>query len=120
MRQFLIGLLGGAGVLHFLRPEPFDSIVPKQVPGSARFWTYASGVGELACAGLLAAPQDKARRAGGLATAALMVAVWPANFQMAVDWNKKTWWHKAIGWGRLPLQLPLISGGWKIWKDPQA
>ena len=57
--------LGVMGVLHFVKPEHFDRIVPRALPGSARFYTYASGVAELGVAGLLALP--KTRRAGALA-----------------------------------------------------
>ena len=56
MRRFMIALLGGAGVLHFLKPEPFDSIVPAGLPGSARAYTYASGVAELGCAAVARPP----------------------------------------------------------------
>ena len=38
--QLLSGVLATAGVLHFAKPAPFDSIVPKRLPGSARTWTY--------------------------------------------------------------------------------
>ena len=65
--------LGVMGVLHFVKPEHFDRIVPRALPGSARFYTYASGVAELGVAGLLALP--KTRRAGALAAIALYTAV---------------------------------------------
>src|SRR5699024_4393252 len=81
---FLATLLGAAGVLHFARPAPFDSIVPPALPGPARTYTYASGAAELATAALLAVPRT--RRLGGIAAAALFVAVFPANLQMAYDW----------------------------------
>ena len=61
--------LGGMGVLHLAKPEPFDQLIPPMLPGSARAWTYGSGVAELAVAGLLAVPAT--RRAGGAAAAAL-------------------------------------------------
>ena len=40
------GLLGFAGTMHFIRPQPFDSIVPPSL-GNRRAWTYASGVAEI-------------------------------------------------------------------------
>ncbi|MBN9644204.1 MauE/DoxX family redox-associated membrane protein [Corynebacterium mendelii] len=115
MRKFLIGLLGFAGVMHFVKPEGFDSIVPEQLPLGQRAWTYGSGVAEIATAALLST--EKTRRMGGLATAILMVAVWPGNFQMAWNWRKKSPLKKAIALIRLPLQIPLIMGGWKIYTD---
>ena len=33
-------LLMGAGTLHFLAPKPFDTIVPAELPGSPRLYTY--------------------------------------------------------------------------------
>lgn len=100
----LASFVGLAGVMHFVKPGFFDAIVPKALPGSARSWTYASGVAELAVAGALARPST--RRLGGLAAAALFVAVLPANVQAAVD--ARTTAEKAVTWIRLPLQVPLV------------
>ena len=63
--------LAAMGVLHFVRPEPFDGLIPPFLPGSARAWTHGSGVAELAVAGLLAVPRT--RRAGGRAAQALFL-----------------------------------------------
>lgn len=67
----MAALLGVAGTMHFLRPAPFDAIVPPQL-GDRRRINYASGVAELGCAALLAVPAT--RRVGGVCTAALMLA----------------------------------------------
>lgn len=110
------GLLGIAGVTHFVRPQPFESIVPPGL-GSPRAWTYASGVAELGCAALLANPAT--RRFGGLCTAALMVAVYPANIYTV----KKHWKSpkgRAIALARLPFQVPLVRAAWTIAKGPDA
>ncbi len=100
-------LLAAAGVLHLLEPDPFASIVPSQL-GDPVPWVYASGVAEIACAAGLAAART--RRFAGLATAALFVAVFPANVQMAVtavrtDASTLT---QVITLARLPLQVPLV------------
>ncbi|GAB2660834.1 membrane protein [Saccharopolyspora gloriosae] len=110
--HLLAGVLATAGVLHFAKPKPFDSIVPKQLPGSARTWTYVSGVAELGCAAAVAHP--KWRRFGGLLTAGLFVGVFPANVQMALDYRRKPLPQRAIAYGRLPLQLPLIAWAWRV------
>ncbi|WP_243789805.1 hypothetical protein [Saccharopolyspora gloriosae] len=110
--QLLAGVLATAGVLHFVQPKPFDSIVPKQLPGSARTWTYVSGVAELGCAAAVAHP--RLRRLGGLLTAGLFIGVFPANVQMAVDYRRKPLPQRAIAYGRLPLQLPLIAWAWRV------
>ncbi|MEQ3554026.1 MauE/DoxX family redox-associated membrane protein [Pseudonocardia nematodicida] len=102
----LAGLLGTAAVLHVVRPEPFDTIVPRSLPGSPRTWTYLSGAAEGAVAAAVAHPRT--RRAGGWAAAALFAAVFPANVSMALRWNRKATVYRAIAWGRLPLQVPLI------------
>ena len=106
-QKFLIPLFAGAGVLHFAKTEPFDGIVPDALPGSARTYTYVSGVAELAAAALLANP--KTRAAGGKFAAALLAAVWPANFNMAWQWRNEPWQKQIISIGRLPLQIPLIK-----------
>lgn len=100
----MAGLLGAAGITHFVRPRPFDSIVPPQL-GSPRFWIYASGVAEVGCAALLAVPAT--RRLGGMASAALMVGVFPANIYTVVKhWDDPK--ARGIAIARLPLQIPLV------------
>lgn len=111
----LAGMLLGAGVIHFAAPRPFDAIVPPWIPGSARFWTYASGVAEIAVGTAVASPRT--RRAGGLAAAALFVAVFPANVQMAWDWRTKRWPYRAVAFGRLPLQVPMIQHALRVSRE---
>lgn len=111
------GLLG-IGTLHFLAPKPFDTIVPAELPGSARFYTYASGVAELGVAGLLAAPQT--RRLGALAAIALFIAVYPANVNMVRLWLRdpgKSLPMRLVAIARLPLQLPMIVEAWRIYRQ---
>ena len=108
----LAGMLAAMGTLHFLAPKPFDSIVPRSLPGTPRFWTYASGVAELATAAAVAAPRT--RRLGGLAAAALFAAVFPANVKMARDWRDRPAGQRAVAYGRLPLQAPLVWWGVRV------
>ena len=106
-----------AGFGHFVTPKPFEEIVPSYAPGTARFWNYLSGAGELGTAALLAAPNNKANKYGGLISAALLLAVWPGNFE-SVRQRLDRPWTEQIGWiARLPLQLPMIHASWKIWKE---
>ncbi|MFI7576332.1 MauE/DoxX family redox-associated membrane protein [Micromonospora sp. NPDC049497] len=102
----LAGLLTATGITHLVRPEFYDPIVPRPLPGPARAWTYASGVAELAVAAAVAHPAT--RRTGGLAAAALFAAVLPANVQMAMDWRRRSPAWRAVAYGRVPLQAPLI------------
>lgn len=100
----MTGILGLAGVAHFSRPNLFDSIVPPRL-GNPRFWIYASGIAELGCAGLLAHPTT--RGFGGVASAALMVGVFPANIYTVIkQWDNPK--GRAIACARLPLQIPLV------------
>jgi uncharacterized membrane protein len=41
-------LFGVMGTLHFVKPKPFERIVPRALPRK-RGLVYASGVAELAC-----------------------------------------------------------------------
>lgn len=106
-RRFLAVLFGGMGVLHFAAPSGFDEIVPRALPGRARFYTLASGGAELVVAGLLMSPRT--RGWGSVAAVALLVAVFPANVQMALDSRDASPLRRAVGLGRLPLQGVLIA-----------
>ena len=102
----LAALLATAGTLHFAAPKPFDAIVPRALPGRPRTWTRLSGAAELTVAAAIAHPRT--RRLGALAAGGLFLAVFPANVQMAVDWRAAAPARRAIAFGRLPLQIPLV------------
>ncbi|MGH3913938.1 MAG: DoxX family protein [Pseudonocardiaceae bacterium] len=102
----LVLLLTITGVLHFTVPAPFDELIPEQLPGATRTWTHLSGATELVIAALIAAPRT--RRLGGLLAALLFIAVFPANVKMAIDWSDRSPWMRALAYGRLPLQIPLV------------
>ncbi|MEE1756440.1 DoxX family protein [Streptomyces sp. SP18CS02] len=102
----LAGLLAAAGVAHFVSPKKFDDIVPRALPGSPRAWTQASGAVELALAAGLAVPRT--RRVAARATALFFVGVFPANVKMAYDWRERPARERAVAFGRLPLQVPLV------------
>ncbi|WP_307781269.1 DoxX family protein [Agilicoccus flavus] len=102
----LAALCGGMGVLHQVKPEPFDALIPRSLPGSARAWTYGSGVVELVTAALLAYPPTR-RRGGRLATL-LFLGVFPGNLQMAWNWRHLPWQRQLVSLGRLPLQADLV------------
>src|ERR1700712_3169863 len=102
----LAGFLAAAGTAHFVIPQFFDAVVPTQLPGSARFWTYGSGVAEIAVAAVVAVPNT--RRLGAGLAAVLFVAVFPANIKMAIDWSDRSLWERVAAYGRLPLQIPMV------------
>ena len=102
----MAGFLTFIGTLHFAAPQFFDEIVPESLPGEQRTWTYVSGIAELGTAAAVASPRT--RRFGGLLAAGLFVGVFPANVKMALDWSDRPLWQRALAYGRLPLQLPMI------------
>ncbi|MGW4483459.1 DoxX family protein [Amycolatopsis sp. NPDC004368] len=106
---WLAGFLASAGAMHFLRPKQYDALVPEELPGSRRTWTYASGAAELGVAATIALP--KTRRLGGLAAALLFVAVFPGNVKMALDFERtrKPVQARAAAWFRLTAQWPLVK-----------
>lgn len=108
-------MLMGIGTVHFLAPKPFDMIVPAELPGSARFYTYASGAAEIAVGALLV--PRRTRRSAALAAALLFVGVFPANVNMVRLWWDKPWPMRAAALARLPLQIPMITTALRIWRN---
>jgi uncharacterized membrane protein len=104
----------GAGTTHFVAPRPYDAIVPAELPSSARFYTYASGIAELTTGALLLVPRT--RRRAGLAAAALFVAVFPANLNLVRLWWGKPWAWRTAAIARLPLQMPMVAQALKVWR----
>lgn len=96
----------GSGTLHLVKPEVFEPLMPDFVPAH-REVIIGSAVAELLCAaGLLFPPT---RKVAGLASAALLVGVFPGNVKMAEDARRSG--NKALqaaAYARLPLQLPMI------------
>ena len=108
-------MLIGIGTVHFLAPKPFDQIVPAELPGTPRFYTYASGVAEIATGALLV-PRTT-RRLAALAAVALFLGVFPANVNMCRLWWGKPWPMRIVALARLPLQIPMITTALKIRRD---
>ena len=110
----LAGLFLSSGSLHLVRPQTFEAIVPKILPAH-RALVYASGVAEIACAVGLLVPRT--RRVAGIASAALLVAIFPANVTMTAQAKRRLDRHPgdcarqgylAATVARLPLQWPMI------------
>jgi len=105
----LAAAMAAAGLSHFLVPRSYEQIVP-HVLGAPGAWVRASGGVELGCAVLLVC--RRTRRIGGWLTAAVLVAVFPANVQMARDGGLAghgfPLGSPVVAWLRLPLQLPLV------------
>ena len=105
----LTALFTLSGTVHLVAPRVFQPIVPGWVPAH-REVVLASGVAELVCAAGLLHPAT--RRGAGLVSAALLVAVFPANVQMAVDAFEPgagaSTGYQVATVARLPLQVPLV------------
>ena len=92
------------GVLHFVAPAAFQSIVPPWVPHPAAA-VAVSGIAEIA--GGLGLLSPRTRRAAAYGLLALLVAVYPANVHMALNAERygiPAW----VLFARLPLQ-PLLA-----------
>jgi uncharacterized membrane protein len=105
-------LFTAAGILHFAVPRRFEAIVPRRLPAAlpdARALVRISGAAELVCAAGLAVPAT--RRFAGPASAALLLAVYPANLDQAaraVRSRRASGWTRAVLLARVPLQIPMI------------
>jgi uncharacterized membrane protein len=98
-----------AGIYHFINPKLYLKIMPHYLPWHLQL-VYISGAIEIIL-GILLIPESTRPTAAWLVIA-LLIAVFPANIQMAVDfWNKKNpvLWMAIL---RLPLQPLLI---WLAW-----
>ena len=93
-----------SGVIHLVHPTTFTRIVPDFLPAKTAL-VYLSGVAELICAAGL----WRRARWAGVAAAVLLVVIWPANLQMAINaQDGHAVATKVEDWIRFPLQIPLI------------
>jgi uncharacterized membrane protein len=70
-----------AGLMHFVIPRTYESIVPDGLPAK-RPLVYASGVAEIA--GGVGVLHPRTRQAASLWSVATLLAVFPANVHMAL------------------------------------
>jgi len=106
----------GAGALHFVIPRSYQRIVPRFL-GHAPLLVAATGVLEIGAGVLVAIPAT--RRLGAWLSVVVLVGVWPANVQMALDGGLPgagfPLGSAAVAWLRVPLQAPLV-----VWALRQA
>ncbi len=110
LRIILAIFFVGAGILHFTITEAYIKIMPPYLPAH-RELVYISGVCEiLGGIGILIPP---IKNLAGWGLVALMIAVFPANINMVVNYEKIGLDIPiALLWLRLPMQALLI---WWIW-----
>jgi uncharacterized membrane protein len=97
-----------AGAMHFIIPRAYQRIVPSYLPAHATL-VYASGVAEIA--GGIGLVSRTWRRPAGWWLIATLIAVFPANVEMArhpEEYPKVPGGSKAL-WARLPFQAVFIA-----------
>jgi uncharacterized membrane protein len=101
----------GTGALHFARPRVYEAIMPRYLPAH-RELIYASGAAEIAGgAGVL---HPRTARLAGWWLIATLVAVFPANVEMAVHAERFRRIPEPLLWARLPLQVALVAWAWRV------
>jgi uncharacterized membrane protein len=98
-----------AGVLHFVKSALFVKIVPAWLSHPLAL-VYVSGVFEIL--GGLGLLLPKTRKLAGIGLIALLIAVFPANMNMAFNSEQFSNIPVALLWLRLPLQFVLIAWVW--------
>ena len=99
----------GAGVMHFVATAAYMKIVPPMLP-DPRLLVQLSGVFEVLGGVGLLVPVTQRFAAWGLV--ALLVAVVPANLQMAIDHARWAAIPEWALWARVPMQGLLIWWAW--------
>jgi uncharacterized membrane protein len=109
--KWLFGILFAlAGANHFVHTDFYVSIMPAYLPWHTAL-VYVSGVFEVGLGLLLLIRRVERVAAWGMI--ALIIAVTPANVQMAIHPELYPDYTPAVLWARLPLQGVLIA--WAFW-----
>jgi uncharacterized membrane protein len=113
----MIALYIAAGLNHFINPNFYLKIMPPWIPYPKEM-VLISGVCEILFALLLIFPFT--RRLGAWGIILLLVAVFPANVQMLINYkneNNPLLWVAIV---RLPVQLILIWWAYGFAKKPKV
>ena len=94
--------------MHFVIPKVYKRIIPRSLPARDAL-VYASGVAEIA--GGVGLMSGKTRRAAGWWLIATLVAVFPANVNMALNAGDfpKVPGGAPVLWARLPFQGVFVA-----------
>jgi uncharacterized membrane protein len=98
-----------AGIYHFVNPKLYMKIMPPYLPYHLQL-IYISGVIEIVL-GVLLIPESTRSIAAWLIIA-MLIAIFPANVQMAINFWQKNSPSLWMAIARLPLQPVLI---WLAW-----
>jgi uncharacterized membrane protein len=91
-----------AGTMHFVVPRQYEAIVPARIARWKREVVVVSGLAEIA--GGLAVLPDRTRPGARWWLLATLLAVYPANIEMALHPERFPKIPAAALWARLPLQ----------------
>jgi uncharacterized membrane protein len=109
----LMGVLYlAAGALHFLATSRYMPIIPAWLPAH-RALVLISGAAEIAGGLGILTPVPAVRRTAAWGLVALLIAVLPANVNMALHPASFPSIPEWALWARLPLQAPLIYWAWR-------
>lgn len=109
LRYLLGAAFVAAGVNHFVHPDFYMSIMPDYLPWH-RTLVNVSGVAEIGLGAMLFVRRIEIIAAWG--TIALMIAVFPANLQMALHTDLYPQFSALALWLRLPFQFLLLAWAW--------
>jgi len=108
--RYLLGVLFiAAGANHFLNPAFYVAMMPAYLPWHSEL-VVLSGVAEIALGALLLFRRWAVWAGWGLV--ALLVAVFPANLNMALHPELYPSISPTVLWLRLPLQAVFIAWAW--------
>jgi uncharacterized membrane protein len=113
--KYSLGLLFVVGGLyHFINPALYLRMMPPYLPWHL-FLVYLSGFFETALGLLLFVPKHTHLAAWGLI--ALLVAVFPANVQMALNPRQFPDIPPVVLWLRLPLQAVFVAWAYTLTRN---
>lgn len=113
---FMVLLYVAAGVNHFIHPQPYIAIIPAWLPYPSAL-VFISGVCEIGL-GLLLLPVAT-RRFAAWGIIAMLILIFPANIQMAINYYREGnpfFWVTIV---RLPLQVLLILWAYRYTRRKQ-
>jgi uncharacterized membrane protein len=102
------------GAMHFIVPRQYEAIVPAALRPWRKEIVVASGIAEIA-GGLMVIPEST-RRAARWWLLATLLAVYPANIEMALRPERYKKIAPAALWARLPLQGVFA---WLTWRGTE-
>jgi uncharacterized membrane protein len=101
-----------AGINHFRNPDFYLPMMPSYLPAHAEL-VFLSGVAEVLLGVAVVIPRTRRLAAWGIV--ALLIAVFPANLNMAIHDIPVGGRTEGLGiwnWVRLPMQAVLIAWAW--------